>query len=125
MVGIKIVLGHLFGVFSADGAFTHLLADTRVQLAHLRPLAHRVTIFVEVLCGLDSPSSRGSPHIQRFQPVILSALIKHFLLFGLAMSQQDISHLLRVVFALFRQRRVGLVSCVQRNTCLNVPNIHQ
>ena len=125
MVRIKIVLGHLFGVLSANGTLTHLLANTRVQLTHLRPLAHLVAIFVKILCGFDSPPSRGSPHIQWFQPAILSTLIKHFLPFRLPVSQQDVGHLLRVIFALFRQRRVGLVSHIMRNTCLDVSNIRQ
>lgn len=99
VIRIKIMLGHFFGVFTADRILAHLLTDSWVKLAHLGPLPHFVAIFVEILGSLDRPSPRRRPYCQWFQLVTLSALVKHFLSFGFPMLQQGVRHLLRIVFA--------------------------
>lgn len=48
MIGILFVLGDLLGVLLPNFPFTHLLADTRIELAHLTTLSDRVASFAKV-----------------------------------------------------------------------------
>ena len=52
VIRIQIVLLHLFRINATDGSLRELFADTRIDLAHLGPLADLVTLILERFRGL-------------------------------------------------------------------------
>ena len=60
VVGICFVFGNFIGVLGADAALGHLFAHARIDLTHLRSLAHTVAGLEEIFGGFDcSTAGRG------------------------------------------------------------------
>lgn len=64
MIGIKFVLSNLVTKLFSDAILRHLLTNTRVQLAQLRPLPDLISVFMEVFRGFHCPAPCGSPNFQ-------------------------------------------------------------
>lgn len=120
MVGIQFVLGNLIRKFSSNTVFRHLFADSRVELAHLRPLSDLISFFMEIPRCLYGTASCRRPNLQRWGLVSGHSLGDHCLLLGLTVSHQTFGHFLGVIFALFGERRISFVRvCLYGNASLN------
>ena len=86
VVRVKLVFANFVGEFGSNAIFGHLFTDTRVQLAHLRALAHFVAFFIEIACGLHGAAPRGCPDLQRPRFVACLALGSGFLFFSFPVS---------------------------------------
>jgi hypothetical protein len=109
MVRILLMLGHLVGIYQTHRPLRHLLADTRVDLAHLRPLTNLVPLLLQEVGCLNGSQPRRSPHGKRPQRLGRASVRNHLGPLLLAMHEQRVRHLPGVGDALLRQRRIGAV----------------
>lgn len=103
------MFGDFIGEFGSDAPLGHFLADSRVELAHLRSLADLVSFLMEVSRGFHSTASCRRPNLQRPQFVPSLTLGNLCLVLSLSMSKQAFSHFLSIIFPLFGEGGISFV----------------
>ena len=105
------MLGDLLGISLANLPLTHLLTDTRVELAHLTALSYSVASFSKILRRFDGTFASAGPDTERFRGSRLrSPILNEVLAFSLAVLDERLGHLSGIVFAFLAQAGIGLVT---------------
>lgn len=100
MIGIELMFSDFVAKFSSNATFGQLLTNARVYLTHLGPLANLVSFLIEIPSRLHSPASCRCPDFQGPNSIACLLFVPVFLLFGFAVSDQALRHLLGVVLPL-------------------------
>lgn len=109
MIRVELVLLDLLRVEVANGTLRHLLADTGVDLAHLRTLTNLEALVLEVIRSLNGTATSRGPNRQRTKGNGIATLLDKGSALLLAVLQKRLGHSSSVRHALLGERRISLV----------------
>src|SRR2546421_9908199 len=100
MIGIKLVLLNFFRIFFPNLLLGFLLADSRIQLTHLRSLPHLVSFCCKELRGFYCSALGRSPYDQGLEWIIRCAFLDQLCSLLLTTSKESLTHPLSVFHTL-------------------------